>query len=265
MTDANLAIPTTGRLLLRKLSDGAVLVGVLFFPREFQIIEGAAYPAVVSNGTLTVMTTPQDGGLPEQAVAAGVTGMLDACIWPRTTHPEVVAVRFLKAFPEDNGWTLVAAIEPHAVPKLATDPAGHGWYEVREGALEAISAPICAKGMGMGQVLSQFALWPDVAGVPHSVPAIESTVREDMLRNSRLLAEVGRGERTRESYTQVARAELSHVATPFFDPDYARHLAELEALDGLHLAAPMTLEVLLQRHAKTREAIRRVLQPDEQW
>lgn len=264
MTDANHAIPTTGRLLLRELSDGAALVGVLFFPREFQIIEGAAYPAVFSNGTLAVLTKALDAGLPQQAVAAGVPGMLQARIWPRTIPPDVVVVRFLKAFPEDNGWTLVAAIEPHAVPKLATDYAGHGWYEVREGALDPIPAPISAIGMSMGQLLNQFAVWPDVAGVPHSVPAIESTVREDMLRKSRLLAEVGRGERTWKSYSQVVRAELQHVATTLYDPDYARHLAELEALDGLHLDAPMTLEALLQRHAKTREAIRRVLQPDEQ-
>jgi len=277
--DANQVIPTTGRLLLRKYrGGGAALVGVLFFPRECQIIEGATYPIVITSpptgSGLAVLTTPLSAAPHEQAVPDGVQDMLETSFWPRSKGPElqavrarisplpkrteVMGVRFLKAFPEDNGWTLVAALQSYSARIMATNYFGHAWIDVRDGALHHIPAPMPAEGEAIDDLLSSYAMWPDVAGVLHSVPIYLSTAREDVLRYRRLLAEVGRGERTLESCAQIVRAELQHVAHTPFDPDYAHFLAELDELDGLHLEAPMTLEALEEQHAKIEEAARRV-------
>ena len=79
--------PTLARVLVRQLHKGAALVGVAFFPKELRIKEGAAYLLSLRAGRMEVIAEALDDGIPEENAASGLSGLLNAPVWYRTTHP----------------------------------------------------------------------------------------------------------------------------------------------------------------------------------
>lgn len=245
--------PLQARLLVRQLREGAALVGLAFFPKEMCIKEGAAYLLSLRAGRMEVITQALDDGIPEECAAYGLSGLLNAPVWYRTTHPEFVTVRFVAAFPDQNGWSFAGA-STAAIPNVDADSSGHAWFDVTSGSghLQPIEAPVDAMGMALAQTLTQCAVWPSLDGALYSVPQIEAEWRPDFLRNAKLLASVGRGEMAATDYYQTVRGDrrLRQVASwGEVDRDYCKYLARLETLGGLALMAPSRQDELQAREA----------------
>jgi hypothetical protein len=245
--------PQLARVLVRQLHEGAALVGLAFFQKEMRIKEGAAYLLSLRAGRMEVVTQALDDGIPDECAAYGLSGLLNAPVWYRTTHPEFVTVRFIAAFPDQNGWSFAGA-SAAAIPNINADSSGHAWLDVAggDGRLQPIDAPVDARGMALAQTLTQCAIWPSLEGALYSLPQIEAEWRPDFLRNARLLASVGRGEMEPADYTQTVRGDrrLQQVASwGEVDRDYCKYLARLEALGGLTAMAPSRQDELQAREA----------------
>ena len=251
--------PTLARVLVRQLHEGAAMVGVAFFPKELRIKEGAAYLLSLRAGRMEVIAEALDDGIPEENAASGLSGLLNAPVWYRNTHPEFVTVRFIAAFPEQNGWSFAGA-STAAIPNIDADPAGHAWFDVvgSDGRLQPIEAPTDARGMALAQALPQYAVWPSLDGALYSLPQIESDWRGDFLRNTKLLASVGRGEMEANDYYQAIRRDdrLRRVAAwGQVDRDYCEYLALLENRGGLTMMAPSRQDELLQRNKMAAQIV----------
>ena len=249
--------PNAGRFLVRYPVEGAAIVGIAFFPQSFRIVEGAAYLMSLRDGHMGVYDQPLDDGIPAEHVAAGASNLLTSHVWYRTGHTLMTTVRFLEAFPEENGWVVVSASDV-ALPLGQQDEAGHAWFDLGgAGELHQVAAPAEARGAAMGQMLTQFPVWPGPGGHCYSLPQIESTWRADFLRNAKLCAQVGRGELDIPGYRAQVRSDKRLLWLVAFDPDreYCRYLAALEAAGGLELDGPRTA----QAHEDRERMSQRVL------
>lgn len=254
--------PLSGRLLIRQLGcQGACIVGVLNFAQDVQIQEGAMYLLSVRNGHVMAHMHALDEGIDTNYIFAGVGDLLRCPIWRGTSTEGVVAVRFFKAFPNTNGWSVFGAGQ-HEFP-LQADDAGHAWIDVDGGQYLAIDDPAPARGEAIGSMLSSFAVWPNAAGKLYSLPSLHSQVRPHFERNSALLASLGRGEISADEYIQTVRndSDLRETA-PYGNPDmeYARFVARMHARGMAGATEPQPAEQFARRAAVAKECIANPLQ-----
>jgi len=230
--------PDSGRLLIRHLAEGAVLVGVLHLPPEVTIVEGAAYALRFDGCGVALAPEPVAGPLPVEHGWA-VSDWLAGHAWFRSTDPMVLTVRFVAAFPESNGWVVCGAT-PWSLAASRRDAGGHSWSDVRDGVLTALEPPCDARGMAVAQVIAQVAVWPDAVGEPHRLSQVMSAWRPVLLQLHQLLAQAGRGVLTLAQARERIHEDqaLRHVGAGALDPTYCRYLALLEDRVGLRLDAP---------------------------
>lgn len=226
--------PVAGRILVRALRDATIVVGVLHFRSDLEIVEGAAYAMRMEGDEVALEAARLDDGVADEFDGTGL-GQLATCpVWYRHSAPETMTVRMVKAFPDSNSWSVVA-VAPHPVAFGQTDDAGHAWFDVHNGHCDQITPVIDAVGTALSQLLTQYPIWPDVAGVLHSVPQIPTAWRESQHRATMLLVQVGRGEINSSDYLDIVRRDprLSRHAARVPDPEFCRFLAVMERNHGL--------------------------------
>lgn len=207
----------TGRLCVRMSAGGFVTTGVLHFPSSFRPEEGTAYP----------LARGEDGAFEAMPYALGRMDRaeLDGSIadWGRMNNwPQLqgdgFAARFVQAF--ENGWTTVAVTrnDPFAgvlPPEQRKVDHAHYWVDVADGVVKGIEPPVQPKrllGTGLSQICTDFCVWPDAEGRPHTLPVLT--------RETRRAFDV-----TGEITGLVAQGKLDH--------DVANHLFRSPALYGL--------------------------------
>ncbi|WP_432263135.1 hypothetical protein [Cupriavidus sp. TMH.W2] len=227
--------PINGRLAIRRTGgDMFVLVGLLYLPSAFPVVEGAGYLAMIHGTELEIADQPIDRGLPEDIEGFGIEAALRSSLWPATQVPGTLIVRFIKAFDAANGWVVFGPSQVPLLPPSAFH-RDHAWLDVRSGSLAAISAPAEVNGSTCSQILSNFVVWPDSDGVLYSLPTTESAWRSVYVRHTTLVASLGAGELSEQQFIDMVRgdAELFHIRSLSIDRDYARYLARLRDLGGI--------------------------------
>jgi hypothetical protein len=250
--------PVSGRLLARQLPEATeVLVGVVHLPADFVPKEGALYLAIYAEGRFYVTPSTIDDGLPDEIQGFGMENALRANCWRKTNAVGTLTVRFMEAFPEQNGWTLYGASNQPIFPPSRYE-RGHAFFELDNGALNLLPAEENVHGHTMSQLLDSRAIWPDANGVMHSVPTHESAWRPVYHEYAVLRARVGAGEITREElHAAVAANERLSKIREYGNPDMAFYdfLAARHAAGDLQPERPMRAEEIEQRERGARRAI----------
>ena len=153
--------PELGQLHLRKVPQGFILVGLLHFDPSVEIEEEAAYVAVLDAGRVYISRQKVDGPL-DRDHAWSVGDVLTQEVWRQTTDARALVVRFIKAFPDDNGWTVFGP-SLHPMPT----PNDHHWWDVGSGGRLTVSDGPDTAGFAIGQVLNSLPLWRNRDGVEH--------------------------------------------------------------------------------------------------
>lgn len=235
--------PISGRLVVRHLAEGTVLVGLLQLPAGIAIVEGAAYALRLTADSVQLSPAPVGPALDVEQHGWAMSDWLLGRAWFRTYDPEFLVVRFVQAFPDINAWA-VCGVSAWPLDALSRDAAGHGWWEVGEGALRALTPPCDARGMAMGQLLTQCPVWPGPAGELHALSQVLSPWRPVLLRFHQLLVRAGRGEMTLAQAREQVRVdpELWQVGAGALDPGFCAYLVQLNARGGLQLDGPRTAD-----------------------
>jgi len=236
------------------------MLGVLQFPEDFQVLESAGYVVCLSVFGLRVYSPPIDTGPPAGTDSWGINASLQSPSWPAfAARPDLMMVRFIAAFPQQNVWTVYGASR-HLPVYSANGDANHAWFDVdKEGQLKEIAAPSEEMvGFSCAQLLTQLCIWPDAQGTLHCLPQHFSRWRPIYLRLSELTARVGEGAVSEKEYYQRVREdpELSQVAPLQLDAPFVKYLARLKAAGGLHLSTPNTAEQLRARKALAKRVLR---------
>jgi hypothetical protein len=255
--------PISGRVVLRPLSDGSgALLGVLQLPGHFAVVESAGYPLFLSDSGLRVYDPPFDAGPSPDVDGYGINASLAARDWPEFAEiPELMMVRFIAAFPEQNVWTVYGAtrhVSIRSVNLRATDT----WFDVdNQGQLQEIAAPAEEYGYTCSQLLTAFCVWPNADGTLHCLAEHPSRWRPVYLRHSEVTAQLGDGTLSEEEYYRLIRqdAELARVAPLHPDLEYARFLARLKSEGGVEIIRPMTVDQKQTREARATRILREML------
>jgi len=225
-TDMQLIHPIAGRLLVRQLCGGAVILGVLQFGEDFVPTESALYPACWVDGHVAIGSQALDKPSEHHEVHLG-----SACtwvtqqVWRAATVPGQFTIRFVEAFPGANQWTAVA-VSSQPLP-IESDSAGHAWFDVTGGVTTAIAPPIDARGEAVGGLLS-LPLWPAPDGSLATTAKLPSWQRPLFVRQHHVLASVGRGDLTVDQAREQLCADplLRDLCGAHLDIDFARFLAQ---------------------------------------
>lgn len=225
MSDS-LISPDAGRLCVRSVSQGSILVGLVYLPPAFVPIEGVSYLAILTDTTVAISPRALDGGLPEDYQSYGVGGLLKCPIWNKTSSADARVVRFIQAFPDHNGWVIYGPSH-HSLPD--THPT-HQWQDIREGGkLNPIEPPLDAAGMGVGGLLTVDPVWPHVNGQLYTLSQISSVYRPHYHRYHQLLAQSVHDTDVAECLQKTIASDpyLCEINTGRVDPGYAKFLAAL--------------------------------------
>ena len=239
-----------GRLFLRQCpldgkSPGFAIVGVLHFPETVVIEESTPYMAFVGHAGFQVLEPLSDRVIERgEAYEDCVSGWLRAPLWCSGWYPEILVVRFLKAFPDSNGWVAVMATRENPFHDLIFEN-GDAWVDIDGGTSQAIQAPTRTTGESPTGVLRACA-WPDRGGVLHTLPASSSVFRRDLFTLQNLVARRTLGEISQEEYdtavaARPALAQLSRsIGLTRIETDYALFLARLYQAGRLSIEVPQT-------------------------
>jgi hypothetical protein len=248
------ASPASGRLCRRALREGEAIVGVLHFPCDVDIQEGAAYLLIQAGSALTMVRQPLELGLPEHLQSYGAGDLLRAPIWRQSNIPGGIMVRFIAAFPENNGWAVYGASNQSPGP----DAPDHAWFDVGSpGTANPIDAPLEASGLAMSQLLTS-PVWPDASGAIHSLSQLQSPWRRHYHDYHLLLASAARDE------TISAQLEARVAKHPRFaqlnigriNRNYCAYLAELEYRGELVVDGPMSAAVCAHREELSAQILK---------
>jgi hypothetical protein len=248
--------PISGRVVLRPLSDGSgSLLGVLQLPTHFPIAESAGYLLFLDSSGLKVWNPPFDAGPPPEIDGWGINASLKNCNWPAFAElPELMMVRFIAAFPEQNVWAVYGASRRLTV-QSESPHATHIWFDVNDqGRFREIAAPAEGNGYSCAQLLTALCVWPNAEGTLHCLAQLPSRWRPVYLRQRELATLVGDGIISEQEYSQrVSRdPELRHIGPLRLEPEYARFLARLGAENGPVAFGPMTAEQKKSREARAQ-------------
>lgn len=255
--------PISGRLVFRLLPEGyCALTGVLRLPRAFPVLENAGYVAILDDSGLQINSEILDQGVPAMTESYGIEAQLRAQIWPVLAHSQKrFLVRFIQGFPEQNIWSVYAALK-HQPKALGAAPSdGHWWRDVVDGALTAIAPVAGQAGLTVSQLLTQLCVWPGPEGVLHTMSQHPMKIREAYQTLSVLHAAVGSGKITEDAYWHIVRSSalLCELAPLSLDQTYIKYLAKLEKMGGFAIDAPRTAEANREQSAKTHSVVRTVL------
>jgi len=107
MTNTINFVPTqTGRLFMRHLKEGRALVGCLSFDPSVVIEEEKAYLLMMKDGCVFLSDKPVDSQEYSKDYVKSVDDLIKCPIWQKTTSKDALVVRFFKALPEENMWTV---------------------------------------------------------------------------------------------------------------------------------------------------------------
>ena len=254
-------MPLSGRIVVRETgTHESLLLGILHFPAEFLVKETALYLLMVVGESVYVVDCPIDDGIPEQHQGNGVGYNLTDTIWRGTSVAGTLTARFLKAFPESNGWVVYGPSRKQVVPPTQF-VEGHAWMDVAHGKLTAIAPPFDARGESVAGILTSHPVWPDANNRVHTLPAMESAWRPVYLRHSLLLASLGAGEISQETFVETVRndPQLFHIRHLSIDHGYSRYLAKLRELGGISERGVRTVAELERDNALAKQAIAEAL------
>lgn len=264
----------SGRLCFRELQCGVAAVGVVTLAPGFPANETDCFLLVrPAGGSWALM--PLEGaqrqplGVMEQSWGLG--NLFTSRVWPTPTQAQALPVRLVQAFPDTNTWT-VAAVSPfgfseiQAAAELPSSPAGdHHWFDVRNGAAEALDAPFDARGMAMGQLLNQQPVWPNAEGQFHTVPTLASDWCQHFYRYHQRLIEGARNGETHEQVQQALRNDphLQWCASSVADPVFVSYLEALDSMGALEVERPRTVAENQARYALVEKAMAKVFGLEE--
>lgn len=240
--------PQGGRVCRRATTGGSALVGILHLPQQFIPLEGASYALEFTPSGLRLDPTALSGPLDERMQSFGIGDLLARPIWNRSQDPNVQAVRFIEAFPQDNAWTVYGPSHH----QLGADAPVHAWFDIDTcGTPTSIAPPFEAAGSGIGQMLSSHPAWPDRQGVLYTLPQIQSSWRPNFLAYHQFLAD------SVSDPDLNAKLEQVIAQSPIFrelnmgrvDRAYCQYLATLKANGLLTIDAPQTAQQLIH-HAE---------------
>jgi hypothetical protein len=208
---------------------------------------------------LRVYNPPFDVGPRQEIDGWGINASLTSCDWLAFADlPELMKVRFIAAFPEQNMWAVYGASRRLTV-RSENARATHAWFDVgKTGLLREVAAPAEGNGYACSQLLTTLCVWPNADGILHCLAENPSRWRPVYLRYSELAAQVGEGTISEQEYYWRVRqdAELHHIAPLHLDLEYARFLARMKAEGGLEAIGPMTTDQKQAREARAHRIVR---------
>lgn len=250
--------PVAGRICRRALADGEALVGLLHFPDDFAVVEGAAYVMMWQGGQLSIARAPVDPGLPAQYESYGIGDLLQQQIWRKTATPDAMVVRFVQQFPDSNGWAVYGA-SSHRPPAGALS---HSWFDIDlDAGIKSIPAPFEANGMAISQLLTSVPAWPDIDGVPHALSQTQSPWRDHYHRYHQLLVSAARDPEVEAGLQAKIHADphFCHLSIGRVDRAFCAYLAALDDEGMLVKDGPRSEQDFKLREEKSSEIVRGVV------
>lgn len=260
--------PLSGRMMIRQVapeknaSDPILIIGILHLPADFVPVENASYLLEFNEGNLHIIAHRLDENkaadnihrYPQMPI--DINSAMHSFDWPVPRPANMMPIRFMKAFPEDNGWTCYGISSRNIFRNFDLDSNGHGWLDIDSGAIQKINAPTSERGKQPSQILRE-PVWPNVDGVLYALATIESSWRETYHQLSLIYASYGEGEITRDEMTAQLKANprLENIRQSWVDQEYCRFLAELKKKGELIEANPISLEEHLRREKIVQQAI----------
>jgi hypothetical protein len=245
-----------GQVCTRALKDSTALVGVLQLP--FTPIEGAAYLMLEGNESLQIVPEALDSGVPAECGSYGVNALLRQAIWPKTTRVDARVVRFVEAFPDTQHWVVFGPGAHAPAPEAPT----HRWQAIDgAGRLLDIPAPMEARGLAVGQILTTEAIWPDAHGTLHAMSEHLSEWRGHYHRYHLLLAQSTRDpevNRTLET-TLLQDPHFREISLGRIDREYCAFLAGMEDRQALLPDRPRSAAELARQNDISDAVIRPLL------
>lgn len=258
--------PVSGRLMVRQHEGAYTILGVLHFDAAF-IAPLVGYGALITEKRLVVFN---DALHPRPSAdmkleGESIDGFVRAPIWASFPVPpqffsgnpnaQGVLVRFIEAWPEKNGWLMMAVMKS----KPAFFTGLNAWFDVEGGVLAPIDAPIPATGKALSQIVSAQVVWPDQEGVLHRLCANEAKWRPAYFKQANLFADVGEGKMSLQACRERIEKDevLSVIYTRNLDINYCTFLAALRSEGGLLEERPIDKAAFLEHRAAVERAFRR--------
>lgn len=257
MTNAINFVPTqTGRLFMRHLKEGRALVGCLSFDPSVAIEEEKAYLLMMKDGSVFLSDKPVDSQEYSKDYVKSVDDLIKCPIWQKTTSKDALIVRFFKALPEENMWTVFGPSN-----FVSENNKTGEWWDVAHGRLREVAPPVIDYGMTLGQVLNQNAIWPSPSGVMYAIPAVASWSDALFKRLHVLMATAGATEKTLTHAADIVRAapHLEKVTPMNLDKQFCRFLNKMNIhLDEKVKEKPQSTNTaadLKEQEDKSRKAL----------
>lgn len=234
----------TGRLCVRMTSSGYVTIGVLHFHEAFRPEEGAAYPLMFVHDLITPVGL-SIGRLEAGALDGGFSGWASST-WPQLAAPGIPA-RFVQAF--RDGWSVLSVTreDPFAQVLPSSDRVfdqGHYWVDVKDGRVSAITPPVAPRelaGTAVSQIATDFCVWPDAKGRPHTLPVLARETRRAFEVVGAIGAMAATQEITNKAATKLLReSALADLGASFSDERYMQYLKVVEAFGMRRSASAMS-------------------------
>lgn len=269
---------TSGRLVLRRTSEGVIVVGVLHLPAPVRpdptsVREAWTCRIDLSAGAPRLLVggypVPAPGSWDPELADTYLTDCLRHPVWRRYERSTgAFDLRMVRAFPESNGWTVAGVMPGDRWP--AGDAEHHRWVDVAAGGLmKPIEPPIgfSLAGMAVAQILRDLPVWPDARGALHTLTVdTPEAARAVCLANVlRVLEAQGflsiEGRKLLDAnLPQLGEAmRLSHVGR---DEGFTRYMTELARQGLLRPAGVMPAQAAQKNERAVREVVERQVVQD---
>lgn len=156
----------SGRLCVRRLSEGYISIGVLRFPAGFRPEVGTGYPLVTRQGGIEALPIAL-AALDSIQLSGGISGWAHLSDWREAQ--DCIMARFIDAAPV--GWTTLAVSRSNPFPDVFSEDdfaaASHQWLDIKDGQAERIASPVHASrlvGNALTSIVRDFPVWPDGSG-----------------------------------------------------------------------------------------------------
>lgn len=224
----------SGRLCVRMASGGFATTGVLHFPSSFRPEEGTAYPLVIGEDGAFEAVPYALARMDRAELDGSITDWGNQKSWPQMQR-DGFAARFVQAF--ENGWTTVAVtrndpFEGVLPPEQRKVDHGHYWVDVTDGVVTAIEPPVQPKrlmGTALSQICSNFCVWPDAEGRPHTLPVLTRETRRAFEVVGEVTGLLAQKKLSEDAANQLLRSPgLYGLGGSLGDPQYLEYRAVVE-------------------------------------